>query len=67
MIVAARMGERYFLLYGFKKNDRSNIGVSELREFKSVAVSMVGMSDLDVKAMLEIGELEKVSHGSTSR
>jgi hypothetical protein len=41
-IVATKLAERWFFLYGFRKNERANIDKDELRALQQVANELLG-------------------------
>jgi hypothetical protein len=61
-IVATNFGNRWFFLYGFEKNERSNISKRELRLFQEVAKDLLGLDDRQISVALSAGEIEEVSH-----
>lgn len=44
-IVAPKLAERWFFLYGFSKNERSNIVKDELRALQEVAKDLLGFAE----------------------
>jgi len=59
-IIATKKGRHSFFLYGFEKNERSNIKTSELSILKSVAKVWLSMSAAGLKAALRAGEVKEV-------
>jgi len=49
VIVLLKVGELAFFVYGFAKNERSNIGADELKAFKKLALSLLAY-DEDARA-----------------
>jgi len=61
-IVATNLGNRWFFLYGFAKNERANIGERELRLFREVATDLLGLDDRQIAVALSSGEIEEICH-----
>jgi hypothetical protein len=59
-IIATKKGRHSFFLYGFEKNERSNIKTSELSTLKSVAKVWLSMSAAGLKAAVRAGEVKEV-------
>lgn len=62
-LLAYRMGERAFFIYGFAKNERGNIDESELKVLRQLAASMLGWTDAQVVQAVNEGKLIEVDHG----
>jgi len=62
-IVATKMTNRWFFLYGFAKNERRNIDNNELKVFREVAKELLGFNDRQIVDALSAGELEEICHG----
>ncbi len=62
-IILFRRGGRSFFVYGFAKNDRTNIDDSDERDFKELAGNLLTASDEDIKKLLEHGDfMEVIQH-----
>lgn len=59
-MIAFRRGERAVFLYGFGKNERSNIDVEELDAFRRMARALFALSGQQIFAMIANGELIEV-------
>ncbi|MFU8897194.1 MAG: type II toxin-antitoxin system RelE/ParE family toxin [Gammaproteobacteria bacterium] len=57
------MAERWFFLYGFKKNKRANIDKDELRALQEVAKELLGLDDRQLDIALQAGEIVAVRDG----
>ena len=57
VIVAVRVGQRAFFLYGFAKNQSDNIRPSELSDFKKLATELQSYSDAYIDDLIDLGEL----------
>lgn len=64
-IVATRMADRWFFLYGFGKNERSNIDRDELKAFQELAAELLGLSDQMLGRTLTAGEIVEVPNGNS--
>jgi hypothetical protein len=60
-VVAFRLGQRAVFLFGFAKNERSNIDGEELREFKRLASTFLNLSSREIASLVEIDELTEVN------
>lgn len=63
-IVATRMSGRWFFLYGFNKNERSNINKDELRVLQEIAGELLGLDDHELAVALAAHEIIEVSDGN---
>jgi len=52
--------ERTFYQYGFSKSDRDNIDQKELRLYKKIAKTKLAMSEKELTAALNAGELIEI-------
>lgn len=59
-IVATEMAGRWFFLYGFSKNQRSNIDKDELRVLQEVARELLGFDDRQLAIALATGEMVEI-------
>ncbi len=63
-IVATNLGDRWFFLYGFGKNERANIDRDELKFFQEGAKVLLGFDDRQIAKALSAGEIVEVLHGN---
>ena len=63
-IVATKMADRWFFLYGFGKNDRANIDKDELKMLQEVARELLGFDDRQLATALTTGEIVEVCNGN---
>ena len=54
-ILALKVGNKAFFMYGFPKNARDNIDSKELKAFKRLAKELLGYSDAQLKKALKAG------------
>lgn len=59
-IVATKLADRWFFLFGFSKNERANIDKGELKALQEVAQELLGFNDQQLEAALAAGELVEV-------
>jgi hypothetical protein len=55
--VGADLGDRWFFLFGFEKNERDNIGASELAALQAVAGALLDLQPKQLDQALAAGEL----------
>ena len=60
-LIACRVGERAFFLFGFKKNERDNIDQQELKFLKQIAKEQMAASSVMIEAAIATGELIKIT------
>lgn len=60
IIVATRMAEHWFFLFGFGKNERANIDKDELKVFQEVARELLGFDGQQLAIALTAGEIVEV-------
>lgn len=63
-IVATKLAGRWFFLYGFNKNERSNIDKEELRVLQEVAKELLGLDERQLSTALKSGEIMEVNDGN---
>lgn len=63
-IVATKLADRWFFLYGFGKNERANIDKDELKMLQEVAKEFLGFDDRQLTAALAAGEIVEVCNGN---
>lgn len=62
-IVATKMAGRWFFLYGFNKNERSNIGKHELKVLQELAKELLAFEDRHLEIALSAGEIVEIING----
>lgn len=62
-IVATKKAGRWFFLYGFSKNERSNIDNDELRVLQEVARALLGFDNRHLATALVAGEIVEICDG----
>jgi len=61
-IVATKLLDRWFFLYGFNKGERSNIDKDELKMLQEIAKELLGFDDRQLAIALAAGELQEVNY-----
>ncbi len=61
-LLAFKAKDRSIFLYGFEKNDRTNIDRQELVALKELAKIYLKMSDRDIDIAVMAGELKEVKY-----
>lgn len=59
-VVATNKGDRWFFVFGFKKNDRANITDAELDALKKIAVDLLKQPGANLDALIDQGELQEI-------
>ena len=59
-IICYKSDSRACFLFGFAKNTKSSLGRSELKAFKAVAKSFLGFSNVELKMVLNSGDVVEV-------
>lgn len=60
-MIAIKRGDRAVFLYGFAKNERSNIDADELEEFRRVARGFLGLTAQQIATLIAENELIEVT------
>ena len=61
-VIAIKRGDRAVFLYGFAKNERSNIDADELEEFRRLARGFLGLTTRQIAALIAENELMEVTY-----
>ena len=59
-LVATNKGNRWFFLFGFEKNDRTNISAEEKEALQSIAQELLARTGKDLDAQVEDGTLQEI-------
>ena len=62
LVATSRTG-RWFFIFGFEKNERSNIGPKELEGLQAIAADLLKLSMPEVELLVRNGLLSEVKHG----
>jgi hypothetical protein len=62
-IIATNQGSRWFFVFGFEKNDKSNISKHELEVLQDLAKDLLGINQTQIDEAVAKGTLEEICHG----
>lgn len=65
-LIATRMQDRWFFVFGFNKNERDNISGDELKYLQQLARDLLSLNDQQLDIALNTGELLEVNCESTN-
>jgi hypothetical protein len=60
VLVASKFLSRWFFLFGFTKNEKSNVSDDELIYLQETAKRLFHLSDLEIQASIFAGELKEL-------
>jgi len=60
IIVATKLLKRWYLIFGFAKNERSNISDDELLSFQETAKRLLHLSDREIELAIHANQLEEL-------
>ena len=63
VLVATRLADRWFFIFGFGKNERSNIDKDELKVLQEVAKELLAFNDSQLAAAMSVGEIMEMKDG----
>ena len=63
-IVATKFGRRWIFLFGFEKNERSNIDATELKVLQELASTLLDLNEQALAVALSTGQLIELMEGS---
>ena len=61
-IVGTNLGDRWFFLFGFEKNERAAIDARELSALKAIAATVLDMDPQQLDLAIAQKELTEISH-----
>ncbi len=61
-LLAFKVGDKAFFMYGFAKNQQDNISAKELKALKAMAKQVLGYTPAQLKVVLKAGEFIEVRH-----
>lgn len=61
-LVATKLGDRWFFVYGFEKNERANINTAELRMLQEMAKTLLELKAPEIAAAVSKGEIVEICH-----
>lgn len=66
-LVATNKGTRWFFVFGFEKNERANIGDSELEALKGIATDLLTRTAAQLALAVEDGSLQEICNGNQTK
>lgn len=61
-LLAFKVGDKAFFMFGFAKNQQDNISAKELKALKAMAKQVLGYTPAQLKMVLNAGEFIEVRH-----
>ena len=61
-LVATRRATRWFFVFGFEKNERSNVSANELEALQMLASELLALSGPQLAKAVEDGALQEICH-----
>lgn len=62
-LVATRLADRWFFVYGFRKNERENVTEPELKALQGLAKDLLSLDDLRLIRAIFAGEIVEICNG----
>ena len=62
-LIATNQGSKWFFMYGFEKNDKSNIADNELEGLQDLAKDLLARTQVQIEEAISAGKLEEICHG----
>jgi len=62
-LVATHMGDLWFFVFGFEKNERANISAAEKEALQILAQDLLSRTGKELDAGIEDGSLQEICHG----
>jgi hypothetical protein len=59
-LVATNKGNRWFFVFGFEKNERSNVTSKELEALQKIAADVLRVTPAELDVLVESGELQEI-------
>ena len=66
VLIGTNLGGRWFFLYGFEKNERSNVDARELGALQKLAGVLLKLDASRLSIELECGNLQEICHETQS-
>lgn len=61
-LVVTNKGDRWFFLFGFEKNERSNIAAGELEALRKIAAELLARTQGELDEAVRDGALQEICH-----
>ena len=62
ILVATNKGDRWFFLFGFEKNERSNVTEAELESLREIAKQLLVRTSKELDEAVRDGSLQEICH-----
>lgn len=62
-LVATNLGNRWYFMFGFDKNERANIDQSELQALQEIAKDLLRLDDKAIASALATHSIVEICHG----
>lgn len=62
-LIATNQGSKWVFMYGFEKNDKSNIADNELEGLQDLAKDLLARTQAQIEEAIAAGKLEEICHG----
>jgi len=62
-ILAYRLGDRAFFVFGFTKSERANVNAEEVVALKDLAADLFGYDNTKINQLVKAGDLEEITNG----
>lgn len=62
-LIATNQGSKWFFMYGFEKNHKSNIADNELEGLQDLAKDLLARTQAQIEEVIAAGKLEEICHG----
>ncbi len=66
-LVATNKGARWFFVFGFEKNERSNISDGELEALRGIATDLLAMTARQLALAVEDGSVQEICNGDQTK
>lgn len=66
-LVATNRGSRWFFVFGFEKNERANIGATEVEAVQRIAVDLLGLGSGELDMHVANKALKEICHDDQSQ
>lgn len=63
-LIATNKGDRWFFVYGFEKNERTNIDDAELEALRNLAADLLSLTVRQLDESVADGTLQEICHDS---
>jgi hypothetical protein len=66
ILVATNKGDRWFFVFGFEKNERSNVTEAELESLREIAKQLLVRTSKELDEAVRDGSLQEICHDNES-